>query len=161
MNISFKYLYENIEKYTIHHITDKVNTENIGTLSASRGNLSAEENAKRMKDLHSDLRTMGYRPIPTKGVFVENYGKPDARKVEEDSYFIHGKHDILPHLKKLGAKYDQESVLHKGLKDEVASLHGTHKDGYPGLDKVAKLGHYQPNVALENHSTVGGTPFSF
>lgn len=161
MNISFKHLYEKVENYTIDHITDKVKTENIGSLSASRGNLHPDENRKRTRNLLYDLKNAGYQPIPIKGAFVENYGKPDAHKVEEDSFFIHGKHDILPNLKRFGAKYDQESILHKSLEDEVASLHGTRKDGYPGIDKVVKLGHYKPNVALENHSIVGGTPFSF
>ena len=130
---------------------------NIGMISASRGHLTAQENNQRHSQLKTDVKKAGYGYIGVKGRYVENHGKPDARNVDEKSLMVIGKkgHDggqLLGHLKHLGQKYDQDSVLHKPHDSPTASLHGTNDTGYPGRDKQEHVGSWHPNRAGEFHS---------
>jgi hypothetical protein len=80
---------------------------------ASRDNLTSEENRQRHTALKSDVRKAGYG-------FIE------GRHVDETSLLVVGKkgHDggaLVGHLKHLGEKYGQGSILHKPHNSEKAS----------------------------------------
>jgi hypothetical protein len=103
------------------------------------------------------VRKAGYGFIDVKGRYVENYGKPNARDVHEKLLLVVGKREddkgqLLGHLKHLGSKYNQDSILHKPHISEKASLHGTNDTGYPGKDKHIEVGSWHPNRAGEFHS---------
>jgi hypothetical protein len=155
---SFKMINEN----SLASITSLVKNRNTGMLSASRGTLSPEENDRRTENLKKDLMVRGLKHIPLLGRYIENFGKKNATPVDEKSFFVHGKDDILPHLMELGKKYDQDSILHKKNDESVAKLHGTNDSGYPGMGKTADVGEFKPHEKGEFHSVLpDGKTFSF
>jgi hypothetical protein len=82
-----------------------IDTGDFGVVSASKSDLTPDENYLRTKDLLKDLLLQNYKPIPAAGV----YRYADGRKVREESY-------LVPRLREedalaLGRKYRQESVL--------------------------------------------------
>ena len=84
-----------------------LDTGDFGVLSASRSDLTPEENHKRTRDLLRDLTLQNHEVVPVSGV----YRHEDGRKVREESY-------LVPHIREedavaLGRKYRQESVLVK------------------------------------------------
>ena len=84
---------------------------------ASRDDLTSEENRKRHAALKSDVRKAGYG-------FIE------GRHVDETSLLVVGRKGddggaLLGYLKHLGKKSGQDSILHKPLSSEKASLHRT------------------------------------
>lgn len=135
-----------------HHVKNS----HIGTLSAQKGNLSPDENARRHKFLSDDLKKLGLHHFAIKGRSVEG-----DKHVDEDSYFVHGGESLLGHLKNLGQKYNQESILHKGPNEHIAKLHGTNP-GFPGEGKTMALGAFYPNMKGDTHSiTKNGKSFTF
>ena len=65
-------------------------------------------------------------------------------------------------MKKLGAKYEQDSVLYKPGGDKDAMLIGTnHTANWPGFDKEEKVGRWKPNKSGEFYSKMRGRNFVF
>jgi hypothetical protein len=118
----------------------------IGMISASRGNLSPEENEKRSHELHNILKNRGHHVIPVNGVYIENFGSPNAKEVNERSFIVMHKQNgddkglIHNHLMELGERYQQDSILHKPFNSQTASLHGTNETGWPGKGKKEAVG---------------------
>lgn len=145
----------------------------IGIISASRGHLSASENKARTKALGHDLKAAGHGFIKSRGHYIENHGTPHARKVSEHSFIVVGKKgDDNGHVRgtvtKLGAKYNQDSVVYKHHSSETAELHGTqdkdehgNKVEFPGHGKKVDLGKWHPNRIGEFHSSMKGGKKSF
>jgi len=156
-------LRERAEDASINTIERLVKTKNVGGISAERSNLSAEENTARTAQLRSDLIARKIDHIPVNGRYTENFGTPNAKTVDgEKSFFVHSHKDILPHLKELGTKYGQDSILHKYQHEETAKLHGTNDAEYPGKDKTDDVGHFKPKFKGEFHSVLkNGDAFSF
>jgi len=110
---------------------------------ASRDNLTSEENRQRHTALKSDVRKAGYGFIDVEG-----------RHVDEKSLLAVGKRGddggaLLGHLKHLGKKYGQDSILHKPHNSEKASLHRTNKTE---KHKHIEVGSWHPNRTGEFHS---------
>jgi hypothetical protein len=108
---------------------------------AKRDHLTSEENRQRHGSLKSDVRKVGYG-------FIEE------RHVDEKSLLVVGKKGedggaLLGHLKHLGEKYGQESILHKPHNSEKASLHSTNDTE---KDKHIEAGSWHPNRIPEFHS---------
>ena len=86
---------------------------------ASRDDLTSEENRQRHAALKSEVRNAGYG-------FIE------GRHVDDKSLLVVGKKGedggaLLGHLKHLGKKYGQDSILHKPHNSDKASLHETNE----------------------------------
>ena len=150
-----------LRESSFSRIHSHTKNRNIGMISASRGHLSPAENKERHSQLKDDIRKAGYGAIKVKGRYIENHGTPQAKSVDEHSYLVVGKkgHDggqLLGHLKHLGQKYDQDSVLHKAHDSHEAHLHGTNDTGYPGKDKSVSVGTWHANRAGEFHSVMRG-----
>jgi hypothetical protein len=156
-----KYLIE----ASLGRVWQHTQNRNIGMISASRGDLTPEENNRRTRELKAEVRKAGFGFIPVKGRYVENHGKPDSRNVDEHALLVIGKDgddkgQLLGTLKNLGSKYGQDSILHKPHNFHAASLHGTN-DSF-GRDKVVEVGDWHPNRAGEFHSLIRGKkPFEF
>lgn len=128
--------------------------------------LTKQENNIRNKSLLSDLIKLGYGTTRLLGQYPEG-----GKSVKEVSYFIvdlEDKGTLEKDLKKLGEKYDQDSVLFipKGAinNDASAYLIGTNKccNSWPGYGKKdsfnkGKLGYNSPIYT----SVVNGRPFIF
>jgi len=148
-----KFLIEASFSRVLQHTRER----NIGMISASRGNLPAHENRDRHSELENAVRKAGYGFIHVKGRYVENHGTPQARNVDERSLMVVGKKGddkgaLLGHLKSLGKKFGQDSILHKPHNLNTAQLHGTNATGYPGEGKSVDVGSWHPNKAGEFHS---------
>jgi len=129
---------------------------NIGMIFL-RDDLTSEENGQRHASLKSEVRKAGYG-------FIE------GRHVDEKSLLVVGKKGddggaLLGHLKHLGEKYGQGSILHKPHNSEKASLHSTNETE---KDKHVEVDSWHPNRTGEFHSlmksrkpTTVGEPFHF
>jgi hypothetical protein len=124
----------------LHHHLSKGHM--VGFISASRGNLSPEENNRRTRELHGSLRKHGYAPVPVKGEYIEDHeGK--QKKVREKSFMIHSHHGdharLLRDLKGHGEKFGQDSVLSVSHKTG-STFHGTGKSDWVPKGKAQRIG---------------------
>jgi len=139
----------------------------IGMISAFRDERKPEENEALHSELKSLVRKAGYGFINVKGRYIENYGTPNARPMDEKSLLVIGskgkKSGLLKYLKRWGEQFDQDSVLHKSHDSETAQLHGTsqREDSFPGYGKIHDVGKWHPNRATEMHSMLKGKAFNF
>jgi hypothetical protein len=130
---------------------------NVGIITAHRGTLDAATNKSRNSALAGDIRKAGYGFAHIRGRYIENYGKPDARPVDEHSFLVIGKKgndsgNLKGTLKHLGKKYDQDSVLHKAHNEPHANLIGTKEGTFPGEGKEHNVGQFHANRFSEFHS---------
>ena len=100
------------------------------------------------------------------GVYIENYGSANEKPVKEKSFIVfdHKKTGKLKaDLKRLGLRYDQDSITFNSVSDGNYYLIGTSKrdDSYPGFGKEIKLGKPMFGKSGEFHSSVKGRPFVF
>lgn len=152
-----EFLKESSLSRVLHH-TEKAN---IGMISASRGENTPEQNKQANKNLEKDIRDKGHGVVHVTGHYTENKGTPEEKHVKEHSLLVVGKkgsdsNELLGHLKHLGQKYNQDSILHKGKNDEHAYLHGTKEGSWPGLGQSHNVGKFHPNRAAEFTSHLKG-----
>lgn len=102
---------------SLSRLFSKTQKHAVGAISAFRGELSKQENLKRTGQLSAYLRSRGYGITQIEGGFIENFGTPQQRDVSEKTLFVvnpveGGDNGALEaDLKKLGAVYDQDSIL--------------------------------------------------
>ena len=137
----------------------------VGMMTAFRGTFTYQDNKKRNKKLESDIRSAGLGYFKVSGRYIEDFGTKDAKDVGEDSFFIIGNSEqdgeFKSLIKKLGAKYDQDSVLYKPGGNNDAALVGTNHSGWPGFDKEETVGRWRPNKSGEFYSKMRGRSFVF
>jgi hypothetical protein len=162
-----KFMLSEAANKSLSRIMAHAQGRNVGIITAHRGEHDKATNNARNKDLAHDIRKAGLGFVHVKGRYVENYGKPEARHVDEHSYFVMGKKGndsghLKGFLKHHGEKYGQDSVLHKPHDSENAHLIGTKEGGYPGHGKTADLGKFHANRIPEFHSVLkGNRTFAF
>lgn len=95
------------------------------TMSAERKGLSPEENKARMTALKKDLRDRGYGYRKVEGKWDEGGGVG-----RENSLHIFAKGgskehaaELLRHTKELGAKYQQDAILHRSPKGKGTAIY--------------------------------------
>lgn len=136
-----------LEESSLSRLVKKGEKGGSAFMSAERGDKSKKENKARTKQLSKDIRGAGL-PGPTKveGQYKEaGQDKPN----KEQSYAISsgkkGKKAFKKAVKKLGAKYDQDSVLIQKDKKSDAKLHATTDAGKKDLGKWdGKVGKMKP-----------------
>lgn len=142
---------------------------NIGIVTAFRGNdLPLSDNRALNNKLEADIKRSGFGYFKMKGRYVKNFGTPDATPSDEESFLIIGKNgndsgNLLSFLKKMGEKYQQESILYKPFDSTDARLVGTsHTSDFLKFGQVMSVGTWHPNRAGEFHSVMkGGRTFAF
>lgn len=127
--------------------------------------LSTTENKNNNAKLKAYLLSKGYGVTPIKGAYIENYDTDKAIEVKEDSFFVvdlEDKGDLEQELRKLGHRYEQDSIAFMG-KDKIWYLIGTNHcaSGYPGFDKSVRLGEIKLSKTGEFLSRVRNRPFVF
>lgn len=152
---------EILNESNLARVNQHIQDRNVGMITAHRGDSSPEENKRNNKELEKSIRSAGHGFVRVKGRYVENYGKPDARNVDEKSYLVIGKKGddqgaLKDFLVKHGQKYNQDSILHKAHNEETAKLHGTSEGGWPGAGNVEDVGKFHPGRAGEFHSVLRG-----
>ena len=123
------------------------------------------ENLQKNKQMLAILRSKGYSVTKIKGSYIENYGKPTAREVGENSFFVvdlQDKGKLKKDLFALGEKYEQDSIIF-GNKGKAGVLFETNKcpDAYPGHGQKAAQGGAIFGKEGEFMSRVKGRPFVF
>lgn len=161
---------KNMKQYLIEsslsRLWRKLDKHDIGIISAHRGNNTKPENRKRSTELKAALLRKGYSVTSVKGSYIENLGSKDEKEVGELSYFVADHEDtgnLKRDLKKLGEKFDQDSILFKE-KGKDAQLIGTSRrdNAYPGYNKVEKIGKAKfGNSMGQFFSRVRGRKFAF
>ena len=153
-----------LDESSLSRLWKKYHEFDSGTISACRGNLTKDENKQRTMQLKTDLIKLDYSVTAVNGVYIENYGKDDAREVHEKSFIVFdhkNKGTLKDDLIKLGKKYDQDSITFNSVKDGNYYLIGTNRTGYPGYEKQIKLGKPMFGKNGEFFSIVKGRPFVF
>ena len=122
---------------------------NMGMVTAYRGDYSIQQNEKRNSSLVSDIRSAGFGFVPVIGYYIENPGTPEETKVVEKSFVVISSSNdsgrLKGFLKRVGVKYNQDSVLYKDASSDQAVLIGTASGRWPGLDVETKVGTWHAN----------------
>ena len=157
---------EFMQESSLSRIKSKSDKGGIATMSADRGNLSRKQNQARAKQLQKDIRgKFGRGPTKLKGSYDEKDEKTgESRKVKEKSFAIDrgkmGKRKFKKEVKKLGKKYDQDSVLTQTKK--TATLHATRKGGLGPKTKGIGVGKFRAQRKNpEGQSQIKGKVFSY
>lgn len=138
---------------------------NIGIISAHRGNLTIPENKSRTAELKSEIRKLfGY--VTIRGKYIENKGTDREKTVEEVSFLVIGNKsddsgNLKGFLKKMGEKYNQDSVLYKPYDSENAVLIGTTDGQWPGKNVMHSVGKFHPNKISDYKSMLKHDSKSF
>lgn len=87
----------------------------LGFITAFRGEYDKSENKKRNKQLEADLKASGLGYVKVRGGFTEDFGKPTAQDVTEDTFVVintkWADHAFKEFMIKLCGKYNQDAVL--------------------------------------------------
>jgi beta-glucosidase/6-phospho-beta-glucosidase/beta-galactosidase len=145
---------------------------NIGIITAYRGRYPVSENKKRNAQLQAEIRSAGLGFYKIEGHYIEGYGSEVSKDVKERAFLVIGDKGndngkLKGMLKKLGTKYNQDSVLYKSF-DDKAMLIGTQgkdEDGnaveFPGMGKEISVGDFKPMKVSQFYSRMRGKPFVF
>ena len=154
-----------IQETSLTRVMSKSQKGGMAIMSAQRGDKSKEENKELSKQLEKDIRGAGL-PGPTKvdGRYTENPGTPEEKKVAEKSHVItpgkKGKRKFKKVIKKLGKKYNQDSVLIQRKPGGSATLTGTSKSSWPGEGKNVSIGSMKPGRTGEFDTKVKNKTFT-
>lgn len=158
-----KFNEEMISESSLNRIASKSQKGGLSHISAERGDKSKKENKERSKQLAKDIRGAGL-PGPTKveGQYKEaGQEKPNT----ETSYAVasgkKGKKTFKKAMKKLGKKYDQDSVLIQKDKDSSAKLHATTDAGKKDIGKWdGKVGKIKPGGKGDMQTRIKGKTYT-
>lgn len=133
-------------------------------ISAFRDGLSHSDNKGRSRKLLQQLLSLGYSCTKVRGGYVEKTSDGD-KEVTEESYFVTNQNNdaqFLHNLKKLGMKYDQDSILIITKQGKEIYLYGTNNSEFPGKNQKHKLGTASyGSITSEYFTKVGGRAFEF
>ena len=154
---------EALEESSLSRLHGKHQKGGMGYMSAERGDKSKKENKARTKQLAKDIKGAGL-PGPTKveGQYKEaGQDKPNKEASYAVSSGKKGKKAFKKAMKKLGAKYDQDSVLVQKNKDTSAKLHATTKAGKDDLKGWdGKVGKMKPGGTGDMQTRIKGKTFT-
>ena len=154
---------QELEESSLSRLVRKGEKGGRAYMSAERGNKSNKENAARTKQLAKDIRGAGL-PGPTKVEGQYKEAGSDAPN-KEKSFAIDsgkkGKKAFKKAVKKLGKKYDQDSVLIQKDKKSDAKLHPTTKAGKEDLKGWdGKVGKMKPGGTGDMQTRIKGKTFT-
>ena len=153
-----------IQESSLNRVASKSDKGGVGFVSAERADKSKKENKSRSKQLTKDIRGAGL-PGPTKveGQYKEaGQSKPSKEQTKVVSSGKMGKRKFKNTMKKLGKKYDQDSVLIQKNKKTQGKLHATTKAGKKDLGKWdGKVGKMKPGGSGDMQTRVKGKTFTY
>lgn len=158
---SFK---EYIDESSLSRIWRKYKDYDSGTISAYRGDKTTKENRENTARLRTELVRRGFSVTAIDGVYIENYGAPNAREVNEKSFIVFDyqqRGNLKQTLIELGIKYEQDCVTFNHVKSGVYYLLGTKEGVHPGYGVELPLGKPMFGEGGEFLSRVKGRPFVF
>ena len=153
-----------IQESSLTRVASKTDKGGVGYVSAERADKSKKENRARSKQLTKDIRGAGL-PGPTKveGQYKEaGQDKPSKEKTSVVSSGKMGKRKFKKTIKKIGKKYDQDSVLIQKDKKSQGKLHPTTKAGKKDLGKWdGKVGKMKPGGKGDMQTRIKGKTFTY
>ena len=153
-----------IQESSLTRVASKSDKGGVGFVSAERADKSKKENNARSKQLTKDIRGAGL-PGPTKveGQYKEaGQDKPSKEKTSVVSSGKMGKRRFKKTMKKLGKKYDQDSVLVQKDKKSQGKLHPTTKAGKQDLKGWdGKVGKMKPGGKGDMQTRVKSKTFTY
>lgn len=158
---------EQLTESSLSRLQSKTAAHDCATMSAFRGDTDKATNKRNSATMKKALQAAGYSVTAIRGSFIENAGTDKEKKVSEDSFFVENSNDSPDFVKtvaKLGAKFDQDSVLIIPKGGKGAYLYGTtRRDGaWPAFGQHGVVGNSSFGGATgEYFSTVGGRAFQF
>lgn len=156
--LNFK-LFESSLNRIYHHI----NNHNCAIITANRKGFSRKKNKKRNEKLRKNLEFYNYSITSAKGVYIEYYKSPMARRIEEDVFFVSNINDdtnFFFNIKKLGFNFDQESVLL--IENGNGFLFGTSFDSeFLDFGEKEFIGKFKPGIEGEFMTIINNKPFVF
>ena len=157
---------EQINESSLSRLWRKYKESDSGTISAFRGEYSKSENMERNKKLQSILIGAGFSVTAVDGVYIENMGTPEEKRVKEKSFIVfdyQNKGNLKEVLKALGEKFDQDAVAYSDASTGKYILIGTTKrdNGGVAYHQEVTLGKPMFGKGGEMYSSVKGRPFIF
>jgi len=159
-----KFIKESSLSRLLKHNQDR----SVGMISAFRYGNSKKENLSLSKKLGSDIRQAGYGYSTVEGTYLETQDDGSVVKQKEKSFFVIGPDSddggkFKGVLKKLGKKYDQDSIIYKPFDSENALLIGTtsRSGAYVSKDQEMDIGKFRPQRAGEMYTRMKGQTFTF
>lgn len=129
---------------------------------------SKKENKARNKMLLANLQNFSVTRV--KGSYIENFKTKMAKEVREDVYFVvdhNDRGDLEGVLKKLGQKFNQDSIMFIPKGTNTGILWGTKKDKYSNKLAFPKFGTKESfpkavwSKEAEFTTKIKNRPFSF
>ena len=120
-------------------------------------------NKLRNKSLRANLLRLGYGVTPVDGSYIEDFGLPSAKHVNEDSFFVVNLKDdpaFVRNIEFLGQKFCQDSVLIIPKGGSGTYLLGTN-NAWPGLGVKIEQGDASFGSEKQFMTKVRGRPFAF
>jgi len=158
-----------INESGLSRIKNHIDNYACGAITAFRGDKTRAENINNNKEILAVLKRLGYGVTKVKGSYIESFGSDDAKEVGESSFFVvnhkvdgddNGELESI--LKRLGEKYDQDSIL--SIRSGEAFLIGTSKrdDAWPSYGVKERVGSGKfGKVSGEFFSRIKGRQFAF
>ena len=146
---------------------------NIGIITAFRGRYTKQENLSRNGKLQAEIRSAGFGFYRMEGHYIEGFGSEASKDVKEQSFLVIGDKGndngkLKGILKKLGGKYNQDSILYKSFGVKNAMLIGTQSSDeegnpveFPGYNNEISVGEFKPMKVNQFYSKMKGRPFVF
>jgi hypothetical protein len=164
---------DKIKKYlgesSLSRIVDHMNNYSCGIITTFRGERTKSVNRINNKEALAVLKRKGYGVTKVKGSYIENFGTDTAIEVGEESLFVvnhkvkgDDNGELENTLKKLGERYDQDSIL--SIRKGEAVLIGTSKrdNAFPNYgQKVSQGSGKFGRNAFEFLTRIKGRPFAF
>ena len=172
MKIRFKDLIES----SLSRIWKHAKGHDSGTISAFRSakecltgiSINRKDNRSNNRILKANLLKLGYGVTSIKGSYIENYKSPNAKHVDEESFFVsdyQDKGDLKKNLIKLGQLFNQDSITYSKKSGEYYLISSNNcPEAYPGfgvVGKELKLGKPIFGKDGEFYSKINGRPFVF
>lgn len=158
-----------VKESSLSRIKSKVDAHSSGAITAFRDEFTKAQNKARNKELFSALKQKGYSITKVKGSYIEQFGKENAKEVGEETWFVVNQDvdgddggKLEKHLRQLGEKYDQDSIL--SIRNGKGVLIGTSKreDSFPpyGIFETVGKGKYGKRSGAF-FSRIRGREFAF
>ena len=129
---SFKGFTQSLHEATFARLVKKMEQQPIGVITAFRSCRSKEVNRKRNKALEGDLRAAGIQHYKALGRYIEGFKTDKEIPVDEEVFIVFypkakdgDSEELLKVLKRLGYKYNQDSILFKPAGDSEGYLYRT------------------------------------
>lgn len=133
---------------SLSRIWQHTKESNIGLITAYRGEFDVKTNDSRNQKLAAEIRSNGFGYVQVTGFYIENLGQEDEKRVQEKSFFVtsyaNDGDKLKKFLKKMGAKFNQDSVFYKAADSDQGVLIGTTSGRWPGINVEFAVGKFVP-----------------